>query len=627
MKIPNPSMAKRAFFFIFVFTFNFLSFSQQQSTDCQINTSLSLTSFNSTSKYVQGGHMAIFFEPVGIFELDNEFILELSDQTGDFSSAIELSRKEEFFIPALNGVIPNDVPAGSNYKLRVRATNPAVEIETTSFEIISVANPDITPAQIDFINNNNYTNLDSFIKCVDLADNNYSFGYKNQGLSNLTPSDNGGIKLKYTGGNASETSVRILNSGSWQELPEVSSFSTQFLIPSGLPVNYYLIEIDRVINIGTAEEYHNISGFIFHFNTNITGISNTSPEIVCVGEEVGFEIPINSLQGNYPGSLYSIHYGDTDESDPTNIEKYSHSRLLNCNVLNHTYDSSTCSSDYKEDNSNDPDDNNPEYKFKLDFNLLSKGLYSSVDNSYRCDSYIINGGGTTKWIYASLKPSAAIETEGIICESTSIFAKDVSISGLYGTGAECERDYNSLWEVLEPGANPESGWVSVDTSDEEYSSWVDDENNLTIPTEVTNNRPGCWKIKLIINNPRGCVLSDTAIETVIVEPSPEPDFTFTPPTSLCTPVTIDFINTSNTENINPPSCGNPMYTWSVEPLSGTPATTEGYTLLDAEDQTNISIQFTQAGTYNVSLTLENSCGIETNTQQITVISDPTVSFS
>ena len=42
---------------------------------------------------------------------------------------------------------------------------------------------------------------------------------------------------------------------------------------------------------------------------------------------------------------------------------------------------------------------------------------------------------------------------------------------------------------------------------------------------------------------------------------------------------------------------------------------------------NNSIQFTQAGTYNVSLKLENSCGIETTTQQITVISDPTVSFS
>ena len=59
---------------------------------------------------------------------DNEFILELSDATGDFSSPVELARDGsknldfDFFIQF---AVPTDT-RGEGYRMRVRSTSPAV---------------------------------------------------------------------------------------------------------------------------------------------------------------------------------------------------------------------------------------------------------------------------------------------------------------------------------------------------------------------------------------------------------------------------------------------------------------------------------------------------------------------
>ena len=59
---------------------------------------------------------------------DNEFILELSDATGDFSSPVELARdgsKNLVFDFYMQFAVPTDT-RGENYRLRVRSTSPAV---------------------------------------------------------------------------------------------------------------------------------------------------------------------------------------------------------------------------------------------------------------------------------------------------------------------------------------------------------------------------------------------------------------------------------------------------------------------------------------------------------------------
>ena len=59
---------------------------------------------------------------------DNEFILELSDATGDFSNAVELDRKSDMnttFDFDFDFAVPADT-RGENYRMRVRSTSPAV---------------------------------------------------------------------------------------------------------------------------------------------------------------------------------------------------------------------------------------------------------------------------------------------------------------------------------------------------------------------------------------------------------------------------------------------------------------------------------------------------------------------
>ena len=136
--------------------------------------------------------------------------------------------------------------------------------------------------------------------------------------------------------------------------------------------------------------------------------------------------------------------------------------MINCNTLTHTYDTSTCVSDYKDEN---PDDN--DFYFKLDFKLFSKGLYNSEDDESECEERMQNGGGTTKWINVSLKPSAAINVEDIVCEDSPIIISDISTEGLYGFGPECSTEYNSIWEILAPG---DTLWTTIDRE------YVKDEN-------------------------------------------------------------------------------------------------------------------------------------------------------
>ncbi|MGB0770463.1 MAG: PKD-like domain-containing protein, partial [Flavobacteriaceae bacterium] len=624
MKTKSLLVLITTLFSILCFAQDFLYEAQQQNQECDNATpnTIQLIQFD-TGPFVQGGNVAVFFDPQGIYEIDNFFILELSDETGDFTSPTVLSQKEEFFLPVMNGVIPSTTTVGTSYKLRVRSTNPAVElIIPNSFEVIEDSSFNLQPGSVDFIENS-FTNTTSFIKCVDLPNGDYFFGKLDNGINAETPSANP-IELQLIGGSDVDTQIRILSQGIWQNLP--INFG-QFAIPGSLPVGYYPIEIKRTFNSGTVNEYHLISGFIFLFNTGNTGIGNTSAEEVCVGEIVEFQVQSDLISSNYPGSLYSIDYGDSP--DGTNIEYYTHARFQICNQLNHIYDTATCSSEWQDLNSGD-------YFYKLDFKLLNKGIFDANSNSnepiYLCNEYSENGNGTTKWINVSLQPTVDFTTQEIICAGTPIVATDTSISGAFGLGSSCETDYDRIWKIKRPGV---STFTTVSSSNPFFDGWVDDLNGtLTIPASETSAFPGCYSVRLVINNPEGCIVEDTMTKIVVIEPAPISSFTYTPTVDLCAPITIEFTNTSNTENFSD-TCGNPSYTWTVTADTSTPATSDGFGIIDADEndsvdaqnQTDVDVIFTQPGTYVVNLLVENTCGINESFQEIVIIGDPTVEFN
>ncbi|HSN47212.1 MAG TPA: hypothetical protein VLR29_00485, partial [Flavobacterium sp.] len=143
------------FLAIVLFQFCFISTVESQT--------INLVRFNTTASYVAGAGVSVIINPTGIFKLDNQFILELSNVGGAFTTPTTLNTLNEFYVPVINGVLPSGLAAGS-YKLRVRATTglgttpetyPVVE--TISFTIV-LGNSDVPSASSHLTNNSSFFN-------------------------------------------------------------------------------------------------------------------------------------------------------------------------------------------------------------------------------------------------------------------------------------------------------------------------------------------------------------------------------------------------------------------------------------------------------------------------------------
>jgi len=68
-----------------------------------------------------------FIKNIGTFDKGNEFVLELSDNKGNFAKGYELNRVSDTLIPAkIDAVLPSNISAGMGYRLRWSSTKPAI---------------------------------------------------------------------------------------------------------------------------------------------------------------------------------------------------------------------------------------------------------------------------------------------------------------------------------------------------------------------------------------------------------------------------------------------------------------------------------------------------------------------
>ncbi|WP_297869676.1 PKD domain-containing protein, partial [uncultured Flavobacterium sp.] len=115
--------------------------------------------------------------------------------------------------------------------------------------------------------------------------------------------------------------------------------------------------------------------------------------------------------------------------------------------------------------------------------------------------------------------------------------------------------------------------------------------------------------------------------TICIEPQLSPQFTLNT-IQGCSPLAVTSTNTTNLTNICP---GNPTYQWNVNYVagycgSGTP--TWSFTNGTSATSANPSFNFVTPGTYNVSVTMTNSCGaITSSVQNIIVKQPPTVTIN
>ncbi|CAM3947103.1 Ig-like domain-containing protein [Flavobacterium sinopsychrotolerans] len=565
--------------FLFFLLFFFTSNVQSQT--------INLVRFNNTANYTSGSGVSVLINPTGIFNLDNKFILELSDVGGNWASPTMLTTLDEFYVPVVNGTLPATLAAGS-YKLRIRSTNPVVTIETGTFNVVSgsgIGIPTLTSA---------LTNNSNFFNCIKCTETQTIFGSLNRSDVATVGAASGGISASNrnielcdfdTNFSYSIKLVGILDGTS----SNVIHTSGVFSIPSNLGIGTYVFEIEKS-NSTTSS----IFSVIFLFHGNATNLGNSTSETVCVDEEVTFNIE-TSLSGigrNYLGSKYTINFGDG--SDPLEL---THAQLMSHPILTHKFQTVSC------DKTNGA--------FTVEKKLWNKGISTS------CNTFVLNGGGVSKSVNASKSPQANFDLKINQCITDPIKAINTTVKGSYGV-AGCLKEVLYSWYFKKPG---ESNYTSIPSN----SPWINSINDLTIPSSFITIS-GCWDIKLEAVNPDLCQSVTEAIKTIKIETVLDPTFTNTPSSPICPNVAIQFTDTT----VIPSSgCQDLTYSWIIK-KNGVIVTSSEVQAVAPSTLNSPSplIKFIQPGIYTVTLDITNSCGTKSSApKEIVVNGAPTVSFS
>jgi hypothetical protein len=556
----------RIYFIFGLLLFNLNSFSQTASID--------IVSFNSTASYGPGSGVSLHINPTGIFEMgnpltlgtndpvNNKFVLELSNPSGDFSSPTVLAEVYAFYTPLINGLIPEDSTPGTDdgYQVRVKATlgwdtitesYDVVYSEAMSLNVVSESSSQGLSLTSGISNNINFFSCDLDGSTTNQNDfHNPVFGSLNRILGASTSDTNippNVLDLYFIIEGSTTYNIKlidILNNGANnQVLTYTNPFENNGVIslPEDLGIGTYSVEIEQISSLGISSFYS--ATFLWHSDN--TNLGNTTTESVCLGTEVNFAIDITEqgISRNYLNSYYSFNFGDGEQAF------YTHAQLIFDNSIAHTYDSTSC----------DIDGSNPSY-YVIQKKLFND-FWSSEEES--C-GFFENGLGKNGNVNVSEAPVASFTLNPIQCETSSITAINTTLLGEYGTGGECLDTANFTWYYKEPGS---SSFNAVNPIFQ--TTWLVGDN-LVIPSDFVDGKPGCWEIYLTANNPDLCQsVSAAPVQTVSVETTPLPDFDILfngeIVSEICTNYTVLLNNTSNVSSLE---CQNPVYQWTVFPSTG-----------------------------------------------------------
>jgi hypothetical protein len=344
-----------------------------------------------------------------------------------------------------------------------------------------------------------------------------------------------------------------------------------------------------------------IYSYVYLFHTGATGLANLSAEnSVCAGTPISWVV--NGIDKNYPGSEYTIHYGD---AAPSSITTVTHAQLLQNDTFTHTYTVATCISPYRNITSGN-------YYNEVFFYLYNKGI--KVGPTLYCSDYQKNGNGVQRFVNISIPPTANFTTSAI-CTGSNLVATSTTTAGQYGYGGTCQNSVTYTWYYKRPSG---TDFIAVTTS-----SWIVG-NVLTIPSSLIAGEAGCWSIKLEAANLDGCTTASTMEKTVSVTSFAVPKFGINqngvPVSTICRQESVNLFDSSNAAAI---ACATPAptYSWSISPGTGFV-----YTTGSASSQ-NPTIQFNTPGTYTITQSITNTCGTRTANKTIVVLGDPTVSIA
>ncbi|MGB5418559.1 PKD domain-containing protein [Algibacter sp.] len=325
------------------------------------------------------------------------------------------------------------------------------------------------------------------------------------------------------------------------------------------------------------------------FNMKITGIgpncdntvtyliknsSNPTGSIVNPGNTVNLCVPVSAIEfaigswaTNPPDTYYFVDFGDGSTENYTQEELEASTYFNAVDPINsqnfpipHTYTETSCP-----------------FSYTVILNIVTS-----------CGQTNLTAGP----IIILRKPDVDFEDPPISCVNTSVLFNNTSLDGYSN---DCSINDGHYWDFGD-------GTTST----------------IRDPSHIYT-APGNYTISLYGEN--SCGVTDTITKTICIEPELSAAFTLDT-NNGCTPLAVQ---TTNLTDLSA-SCGGDTFLWEVTYTSGFCGTAPGnweFTSGTDENSATPSFNFITAGTYTLTLTTENSCGINNVFETIEVKQPPT----
>ncbi|RKR83002.1 CHU domain-containing protein [Mucilaginibacter gracilis] len=577
----------------------------------------------------------------------NVFNLYLSDAAGSFSSEKLIGSYTGFYATFVNGIIPANTAAGSNYKVRVKSTSPVVVSAASGPITISTSAGTTAGVTSQTINS---TFPEVFGSC--------------NGTDNTTY----GFTDKSTTGSAVSATF-------YNELSQIQEDSLT-LAPS---INFnakaanYTITLKAVNNGIVGTKSYTLINNVINSSFGTTGsnticLSKTSNEGLTYNVDI---VSANGIQKNFPGLIYKVKWGD-------GLSNW----LTLCDIVNaggklaHIYTKSSCGNITNAQNNVfevdlqatspycgnvgtqvtsyakvlNPATNHFDFPsvactgtsvtFSNDSFPGQDPNAEAVDCTYANAQYTWVADGVQYPNYNLSQPFVhTFTTTGIhhvtlrlqnnngLCPAPDI-TKDICIQDPPKPGftipataclsADPVMPVNT--SVIDAGCNapPIYNWTITGPADVTYAGGT---TAASIQPQFVFSQTGVYQVKMDITS--SCGLITAPVQTITVNSSPVVTLSANVP--LCGNNQVLNFNTDpgpTATTFSGTTDQSATYAWTVTSSNNlAPATFVNGTTASSQYP---QIQFPDYGTYTVAVTCTNSCGTDTKTQDITFQQAPTV---
>lgn len=618
---------------------------------------ISVTNFD-PGPYSPGSTIAVPFhvdDAAGCIGQTNNFNLYLSNAAGVYS-ATPLATVSGFYATFINATIPTTTPAGTGYKVKVTSTsNPGATIlESAPFTITTggVVKASIISSQS--IDNGIHPEI---------------FGNCNNTLTNFTFTDN-------------STNATTINADFINESANAYE-ATVSLVSAGASGVYNPDNTNYTIIVRASNGItHSTKAYTLINNPKNSNFGFSGTQSVCLGSTLIFNIDIASpdgIQYNYPGNTYKFDWGDGSNT----VLTFCQIEALNGHI-GHQYVTSSCGNVVGTTPNVFKISFEPNNPYCGSFNAVSTtAKISAPPNNSISGPASACTGVSVQFSNTSYPGEDPNSTQGS-CIDFAAARYTWYVDGVIQTGFSGVAKSKIFNPSLTAGTHIiklslDNNQTSCTVADATFTVCVQDKpvpsftvpaapvcltgSNVTVPvtnttvvdnscftntyqwnvtggtvtyaggTSSTSINPqfvfsatGNYTINLRVTDACGNLISAPQ-KQIVVNGSPTPTFSGPAVANFCGPQVITFNNTVNSPTRITYTGTAPgatvTYLWNVVPQGGAAAATfaNGTTAASQYPQ----IDFPDIGDYLVSVTYQNSCGIQSNSQFISIKQAPAVS--